>query len=755
MHHRTISSLSHTLRRLLQLGRRAAGPALACALLASALAPPATATQVKIFQHGTASDFLAGELEGVSVDQLGRLRLAGRIERLTSLEEPFLLSAERLGDGWVVGTGNDGRVLEVSADGAVRELFQAPEPEVFAVWADDDGTVFAGTSPEGKVYRIAGGSGEVFFDPQEIYIWDLARAADGRLLVATGTQGKLFSVGADGQGKVLYKSHDTHLRTLQPLSGKDTSGDVLVGTAGEGLILRVTPQGTAHTLFDAAQPEVVALTAGADGTTYAVAVASEASQVDLTQASEGQKESSGDGEADSEEGVSAVVDDGGFDGIGSRPSGFGGGRSELLSISAEGLVQTLGSFQDETVYSLLWHNDRLWVGTGQEGKLYSWRQRDRVLVLEKETEDRQIVAVLPGAEGPSLATTNAAAVYRSRSGTEQQGTFISKVLDAEQLARFGTFHWWGNLPEGTAARFSFRSGVSAVPDATWSEWSEAGSGRELSLESVPSGRYVQWRAELTSGNGVTPRIDSAELSYRQQNLSPRIQKLTVLDPGQILMPANFNPAQQVFEPAHPNRDGIFTTLDPRGERSNGRLKSLWKLGYRALRWEAQDPNGDDLTYRLEFRPAGPAGQEAGPWLPVAEDLEDEHYNFDATVLPDGVYRFRLVASDAKANGDGEALTAETLSGPVIVDHGTPEVLSRRSRGKTLEVVVGDSWNPLREAVMSIDAGEWVAVPSADGLIDGRRETLILEPPAETRLLLLRLVDAAHNVLTIDLTEELP
>lgn len=725
--------------------RRAFAALLAVAAGAALLAAPAAATEVKIFRSATAADFLGGELDGVSVDQLGRLRLAEKVERLTGIGEPFLLSADRLGDGWVVGTGNDGRVLAVRADGSVETLFDAPEPEVFAVRAESDGVVFAATSPNGKVYRIEGGAGEVFFDPQQLYVWDLARAADGRLLVATGTEGRLFAVDAAGEGELIYDSHDTHLRALQPLP----DGGVLVGTAGEGLVLRVGPDGKARTLFDAAQPEIVALTAGAEGRHFAVAVASEASQVDLSR-SEAQKPEEGGSEED-DEGAESLVDEG-FDGVGSRPSSFSGGRSELLSIASDGLVQSLWTFQDETVYSLLWQEGRLWVGTGQQGKLYSWRESDRVMVLEKEVEDKQIVALLPGDEGPALATTNAAALYRSEEGSEQRGTYLSRVLDAGQLSTFGTFAWWGAEPAGSSLELSFRSGISALPDATWSQWIGPQSGREVALGDLPTGRYVQWRAELGAGRGGSPRLDAAELSYRQRNLSPRIAELKVLEPGKILVPSNFNPAQQAFEPVSPSRDGIFTTLEP-ARSGNGRLKPLWKLGYRALRWKAEDPNGDDLVYRLEFRPAGSDEQQA--WLPVAGELDDEYYNFDSTVLPDGVYRFRLVASDAGSNAAGEALAAEQLSEPVIIDHAPPRVLEAKRTAGRLAVRVDDELNPLREAVVSVDAGEWKAVEAADGLIDARREQLLIELPEDSRLLLLRLTDAAHNAVTIDLSEELP
>jgi len=722
----------------------------------------ARATQVKIFQTQSLTGFLAGKLQGVSVDALGRMQLAPRADRLASLGEPFLLSAAVAPDGWIVGTGNAGKLLKIDQNGTVSELFTAPEPEIFALWVDPDGTIFAGTSPRGKVYRIppAGPNpgknakgkrtGEVYFDPGETYIWSLARAADGALLVGTGTQGKLFRVPASGkgggQGEVLYDSDDTHIRSLKVLPG----GDVLLGTAGEGLILRLSPDGTVRTLYDATQPEVVALTTAPDGTCYAAVIASESSLTDVPkEAAPPAGGKSGEATVTVTMGDDAAAS-GAAGGRGGKPSGP---RSVVLGISPAGVVETLWTFPEETVYDLLWRPDGLWVATGLEGKLYRWS--DGQMLLEKDVDERQIVALLPGEHGPAFATTNAAALYRITAGTETKGTYLSAALDAGQAARFGTFRWRGEAPAADSLRFSFRSGVSAEPDRTWSAWTEAkssgGGTNEIALADLPRGRYVQWRAEMRAVDGKSPLLYGVELSYRQENLKPRIDLLGALEPGQILVPANFNPSNQVYEPAHPNREGIFTTPGSPADDEGGRTKVLWKSGYRTLRWAATDPNEDELIYDLAFRPADT--DTRADWMKMATDLKEPFYSFDATVLPDGVYRFRLRASDRLANEPASALSAERVSDPVVVDHSPPVLDGVKRDGDQLRATVHDALSPLREAVYSLDAAEWKPAQPADGLLDGRKEVLVVPAGKKGDLVLLRVTDAAYNVTTFNLSSE--
>jgi hypothetical protein len=708
------------------------------------------ASEVRSFRLQSQQAFLRGTLEGVSVDALGTLRLAPRAERLTALAEPFVLAAAPHPEGWVVGTGNAGKVLLVDRRGAVRELFATAEPEVFAVWVDREGTVWAGSSPDGKVYRYRDGKSEVWFTPGETYVWQLAGAADGALLVATGTQGKLFRVTGAGKGEVLWDSDDTHVRALAVLPG----GGVLAGTAGEGRIVRLDATGTPRTLFDGPHPEVVAFAVEPGGAAWAAVVASEASQVQLVTppAAAASGDAKGQGQSGAQQGADATVvvavDEGpATPAVGTRPAGFAGPRSELLRISPTGTVEPVARLQDDTVHSLLWSEGRLWIGTGTDGKLFTLAGKD--LVLANDVEERQIMALLPGEQAPAFATTNAAALYRQSTDEQRSGTYTSPVLDAGQIARFGTFSWLGEVPSGTRASFSFRSGIAAEPDATWSAWREPQQGSELPLSAVPAGRYFQWRLQANAPRGLTPALAAAEVSYRQENLAPRITDLAAMDPGQILVAFNFNPTNQVYEPAHPNRDGIFTTLAAVAEGvGDDRLKTLWKQGYRTLRWRAEDPNGDQLTYRLSFRPEG-----ASAWLPMAEELAATQFGFDETALPDGIYRFRLEVSDAGAEAGEAGLSDERVSEPVVVDHSPPRLVGVERSGDHLRVELEDAWNPLREASYSAGGGEWKSALPADGLLDGRHEVLLVPLSAGDGLLILRVLDAAFNSVTFDLGRE--
>ena len=746
---------------------------------------PLAASPVRIHQINSQAGFAAGTLDGVRVDARGVLTLAADVDTVAQVPEPFAFAVAALPDGWAIGTGGEGRVLKVSRDGAVSVLFDAPESNVFALLADPDGTLYVGTSPAGKVYRVrpgeAGRAGAEtppaaaaeFFDPHETYIWALARGAGGALWVATGSEGHLYRVDAAGKGELVYDGEDPHLRSL--LAERD--GGLLIGTAGQGLLLRRSPDGGLRTLYDSTLSEVVAIAEAPGGSLFAAVLASEASFVDLAAPRPSAEAAQGGDAADPAATVTVTPEgEGETPASGSRPSGSRGPRSELVAISTAGLIEPVWSSQEETVFAFAWMGRRLFVGTGGEGRLYSVQGVEPAtagpdvapvppltVTLDHDFDQRQVVGLSPRAtqtpaDGlPLVLTTNAAALYRLTERPTAGGTYTSAALDSGQLARYGVFRWSGESPHGTAVGLRFRTGSSAAPDASWSPWSAtvkavaSGNGWEVAIPAIGNGRYLQWQADLSGEEGRSPRLFAAEASYRQVNQRPRIDRFGALDPGQILVPANFNPADQAYEPAAPNRDGIFTTLQPATAGGDARPKQLWKSGQRTLRWRATDPNGDELRFFLAVRAESAAADD---WLPVAEDLADDHFGFDATVLPDGRYRFRMIASDREGNADGEALSAEQESDPVVIDNSPPARGRAERRDGAWRVEVTDRWNPLREAMLSIDAGEWRPVAAADGLLDGQREVLLLGAiPPSARLVLLRLADAALNYETFDLSSE--
>ena len=160
-------------------------------------------------------------------------------------------------------------MIKVDAAGNGSTIWTSDQPEIFAVALDRAGVVYAGTSPDGKVYRIENGRATEYFAPGERYIWALAFAPDGALYVATGQQGKIFKVTGAGRGELYYETGQAHVTAL----AFDREGRLLAGSEPNGILYRITgTPARGFVLYDANLPEIRAIVPAPDGAIYAAAL---------------------------------------------------------------------------------------------------------------------------------------------------------------------------------------------------------------------------------------------------------------------------------------------------------------------------------------------------------------------------------------------------------------------------------------------------------------------------------------------------
>src|SRR3954462_13914150 len=143
----------HRLAKL--MSRSGSLTALAAAAVAALTLAPARASSPKFFQASTQSDFLKGDVENLSIDSQGQLVLGPATELVYETAAPFLWSVAAGNDGSMfVGTGNEGEVYKIDAQGKGSLFFDAAELEVHAMAPAPDGGLYVATSPDGKIYKV-------------------------------------------------------------------------------------------------------------------------------------------------------------------------------------------------------------------------------------------------------------------------------------------------------------------------------------------------------------------------------------------------------------------------------------------------------------------------------------------------------------------------------------------------------------------------------------------------------------------------
>jgi hypothetical protein len=282
------------------------------------------------------------------------------------------------------------------------------------------------------------------------------------------------------------------------------------------------------------------------------------------------------------------------------------------------------------------------------------------------------------------------------------------------------------------------------PDQGWSEWSEPGPDKASPAVRSPNARYVQWRLEIAAGSGAPPLVDSVTLSYQTQNNRPQVRSITVT-------PQWTAAAQKAAGAAAPAATSYAITVTDAGEAPQTAAGTPSQPVARSgvpqvlLTWQADDPDGDKLTYTLAYR-----AEDEREWKTLKADLTENTFLQDADTFADGRYFFRVTASDRAANSPATARDAELVSPPVLIDQTPPRVTLAPARrdGKFVEIRVeaADSASTLRRAEFSVNGSPWRVLDAADGVMDGLSESFLVrfEAGAGEQSVVVRVLDSAGN-----------
>ena len=722
--------------------------ALACAgVVVVCLWTAVRAASPTFWTVATQSEFLKGDVEDLSIDSDGRVVLGPSTTVIGETAAPFLWTVLPAADGTIwTGSGNEGKVLRVAKDGRVTTFFDSGELEVHALAQAPQGGLYVGTSPDGRIYQVAAdGSSKTFFDPEDKYIWSLAVDKAGNLYAATGDKGTIYKITPDGKGAPFYKTNATNVVTL----AMSRTGELLAGTESPGRLFRVDASGKAFVLLDSPYREIHAIRVADNGTIYAAAVSAGAG-VERPQeptASEPPRPPGGNVSAEIT-GVS-VIESPVVSAAPQPPRGpRRAGRGGIYRIQTDGLWDLMWDSGEDSPYDLVLEpGGSLLVGTGTEGKIFRVAGEPARATLLARVGARQITALLREPGGRVIGTSsNPGKLFALAAETARRGTYESEVRDAGTVATWGVIRWRATL-NGGQVEIQTRSGNTATPDETWSAWSKAyatASGEQIAS---PNARYLQWRAQLSSGSG-SPVLTSVTAAYLPRNLRPSISSITVHPPGTVFQKPFSSGEPEIAGFQDNTADGRQAPGAPAAPASPALGRRQYTKGLQTFVWKAEDGNDDRLQYDVSYRREGDT-----TWRPLQRGLWDPIFVWDTSSVPDGTYFIRIAASDAPSNSPATALVGELESTSFDIDNTPPRVeaqLATRA-GTRIAVVftVRDDQSAVQRVEYSLDASRWRILHPKDGIPDSRREDfeLGLDESEAGRNVIIRATDAMNNVST--------
>jgi WD40 repeat protein len=733
---------------------------LIIAIAVCALVPSAFADGTRTWEQSKFDDLTKGTATGVAIRSSGGLELAPSFKLLYATPSTYIWSVASDDAGNIyAATGSPARVYRITPGGQAAIIFEPQELQVQALQVGPHGVIYAATAPDGKVYKLEhkpreksesktesksdgkssgkempsdpakpvldpSWSSSEYFAPGTKYIWDLALDKAGNLYVATGDHGEIYKVTPKGEHSVFFKSDDTHIRVLAlDYRENDAQGNLIAGTDGSGLVYRISPAGEGFVLYSAPKKEITALALDREGNIYAAAVGEKRASATTSPAvisaaivsmSANAAASAGPQTPGMTVSMAPTTSPAGsfpFPGAGA------GNGSDVYRIAPDGSPSRIWTSHEDIVYALAFDpHDHLLAGTGNRGHVFAIEdegQDEFSDLLKAPATQVTGFAKAPGG-GLYAASSNLGKIFLLGPSPEAEGSYESDVFDAKIFSRWGRVEFRGAGNVDLLAR----SGNVDNPDRNWSPWKPVNLAKDSEM-GVPPARYAQWKAVLHTGS-TRPAVDTVTLNYLPKNVAPEIDDVVVQ------VGARYQPL--------PKSAGLNLGTDMSGSSGihfDSPVPSTHDRDAIGVKWNAHDENDDQLVYSVYYR-----GDGETRWLLLKDNLTDKAYSFDASLLPDGGYTVKVVASDAPSHSPGEALTATKESHRFEVDTTPPRVenLTASLEGAQIHVRfrAEDGFSAIKRAEYSVDAGEWKYVEPVGQLSDAKVEDYDFMAPLSFR-----------------------
>ncbi len=661
-----------------------------CALFAATPVQPAAAGGTQTFHVESYDDFDSGEVEGAAIEGSGRVTVGLQPTR-AELEPSTVYTCAPGAKGEVlIGTADKAGLYRVKPgkpgkQPTVQKLADLPGVVVSTLTRLPNGDIVAATLPGGTIHRISPkGKVSEFAKLDVKQIWQL-QVHKGRLLVATGPKGELYSLDLNGKNaKMLLDVPEKNL-----LSVLAVGGEIVAGTSPQAKLYQVIPDNTDGVLLhDFSGDEVRSLAVTGNGL---LAVVNKFSSRGLS----------------SLDALTKTLNRTSL--IGQNAEGKAGHKSEDIKASGRLYHVSMGTRLDpsragEATWDIWLGKSKqyftsvvagdmagtAYVSSSYDGKVYRVRgRRDRATVSNFDERQTTSLCALP--DKSLIATTgDGAAVYHLSNKTKPKASiYRSEVFDAEQPATYGQLMVRGQ------GKFSVRArvGPGDEPDKRWSEWKpvhlkKRQDGQWGSL-GVGKRRFLQLEVSLQSPEA---EVREFKVYYAPENLPPMVKTVTVETPD--------------FERSDNDEPDPEVTI----------------------KWSSDARDDDDLIYSVKIRPEGSSDQQ---WIDLGKAdklLTKTKLSLELDSVPDGTYEVEVTASDEPSNGSGRAQTDKLVSAPFTIDRARPTVAKLSQNGTAIKGQANDTGSYIHDVAYSVDGGPFRAASAVDGVFDSPSEEFVLELP---------------------------
>jgi hypothetical protein len=179
----------------------------------------ARAVEVEAVRDDTYPQLVQGELKSMALTSDGFLLPSYGRSLVGDTRNEIVWDALREKSGSILcATGHHGKLVRLTDGKSTQVLASLPEPEITALARLGDGPVVAAAAPSGRIYKLgADDKLTTWTQLKAKFVWRLVPDIDGSVWAVTGTEGRLFRLrSADGKPQVeeVAKFKSTNLLDL-------------------------------------------------------------------------------------------------------------------------------------------------------------------------------------------------------------------------------------------------------------------------------------------------------------------------------------------------------------------------------------------------------------------------------------------------------------------------------------------------------------------------------------------------------------
>lgn len=605
---------------------------------------------------------------------------------------------------WTINTRNDflkgnSKGVAVTDNGELfvaprlNEIFDTQQAYVWSSAADRNGNVFLGTGTDGKIFRVgADNKNSLFADLDEINVAALVIGKDGSLFAGTAPDGKVYRISKDGKAEIYFDPKEKYIWSLAMFE----DGSLMVATGENGKIFRVrqaneTPEKTLF--YDSGEAHIISLAtdrqenliAGTDRSGIVLRLTKEGKAFALLDSPLREIHEIEIG-ADGSIYALAVGEQASAGNSTNLAAPIQTGGTPAASVSIIGVISS--EVPNETprsknnlenaksaVYRILPDGgfDIIW--SSNSVTAFSIVQKENDILIGTADKGRIYQVTRDGRE-----------TLVSQSDEAQISTILqnNREIFATSSNQGKVFRFENQTPgEGV-----YESPVrDARADALWGRINVRGEGvirvetRTGNTEN-PDATWSMWQAVTADNGSVGGQIGSPRARFLQWRVrlqtAARVREVAVsfiqrnIAPevtSVSLLPLNVGLQENFSQPEDPNI--AISRINPSVFGQNNAATPPRKI-YQRGAVSLQWTAEDRNGDQLIYSISYRKIDETRFQI-LKENIRENFFTADSTALSDGKYIFRVTASDAPSNAFGQALSGEQTTEPLEIDNTAPTI----------------------------------------------------------------------------------